>query len=420
MDAQTLLLIVSLSIFVGFVANLLFERFRAPDVLLLIFFGMLLGPGALGIVDPGLADRISEVSTYVAAVALSIIMLQAGMGLKIKVVLTTFHRALTLALVAFLASIAVTALVGITALGWGLGESLLLGAILGGTSGAIVIPLVNALGVSSGAKSMLTVEAAVTDVLVIAVAMAVISVLSSGGADLAEVAVDTIAIFLISGIAGALGGLAWLKVLSRLARQPFPYMVTLAFMLLVYAVTELLVGTGGGAIAALAFGLTLGNSDGLPRPIREKMDYCCDPKIIDFHDEISFFVRTFFFIYLGLVLSTVALTIIDILAGVVVFNVIVLGRLAVAGTLGRWLCPERRDRMTLWFMLPRGLAAAVMASLPLALGVVSEEVGGMIGGIAAVVILLTTCFASVGAYFIERLEEPSCPPVPDWEEAEGY
>jgi len=420
MDAQTLLLIVSLSIFVGFVANLLFERFRAPDVLLLIFFGMLLGPGALGVVDPGLADRISQVSTYVAAVALSIIMLQAGMGLKIRVVLTTFHRALMLTLAAFLVSISVTALVGVTALGWGLGESLLLGAILGGTSGAIVIPLVNALGVSTKVKSMLTVEAAVTDVLVIAVAMAVISVLSSGGADLSEVVVDTLAIFLIAGIAGVLGGLAWLKALSLLAQRSFPYMITLAFMLLIYSATELLVGTGGGAIAAMAFGLTLGNSDDLPQRIQERMDYCCDPKIIDFHDEISFFVRTFFFIYLGLVLSTVALTIIDILAGVVVFNVIVLGRLAVAGSLGKWMCPERKDRLTLWFMLPRGLAAAVMASLPLALGVVSEGVGGMIGGITAVVILLTTSFASIGAYFVERLDRSSCPPEPDLEGAEGY
>ncbi len=407
MDSSTLLLIISVALFVGFLANHLFVRYRAPDVLLLIFFGMLLGPGALGIIDHGLAAQISRMITYVAAVALSIIMLQAGMGLRIRAVLTTFHRALVLTLAAFFASIAVTTLVCVAAMGWGLGESMLLGAILGGTSGAIVIPLVNALDVSSGVKSMLTVEAAVTDVLVITVAMVIMSVLASGSADLTLVAADTLVVFLVSGVAGLLGGLLWLKVLSCISKQPFLYMVTLAFMLLIFSITELSVGMGGGAIAALAFGLTLGNSDGLPRRVQGMLECRCNPKIIDFHDEISFFVRTFFFIYLGLVLSTVALTSLDVLAGVVVFNVIVLGRIAVTGSLGRWLCKGRKDRATLLFMMPRGLAAAVVASLPLSLGVVGSEVGNMIGAITAVVILLTTCFASVGAYIIERWEERS-------------
>ncbi|NLK25730.1 MAG: hypothetical protein GX307_04020 [Euryarchaeota archaeon] len=402
MDAQTLLLVISASIFIGFLANYMFLRYRAPDVLVLIFFGMLLGPGALGIIDQNMANQIGQVSTYVAAVALSIIMLQAGMGLKIRVVLTTFNKALILTLVAFVVSIVFTTIIGVTSMGWGLGESMLLGSILGGTSGAIVIPLVNALDVSGNVKTMLIVESAVTDVLVIAVAMAIIAVLASGSTNLAEVTIDTISAFLVSGIIGLLGGLAWLKILSLTTGQPFPYMITLAFMLLIFALSDLMVGSGGGAIAALAFGLTLGNSNELPQVIRRQVGYSCESKIIDFHDEISFFVRTFFFIYLGLVLSTVALAPVDILAGVVIFNMIVLGRMAVTGSLGRWLCKNRKDRLTLLFMLPRGLSAAVMASLPLSLGAVGGEVGNMIGGITAVVILLTTCFASIGAYVIEK------------------
>jgi len=121
----------------------------------------------------------------------------------------------------------------------------------------------------------------------------------------------------------------------------------------------------------------------------------------------SFFVRTFFFIYLGLVLSTIALSPIDILAGVVVFNVIVLGRILVTSTLGKVLCKDRKDRLTLIFMLPRGLAAAVLASLPISLGVVGGEIGNMIGAISAVVILLSTCFASAGAFIIEKCKDRS-------------
>ena len=36
------------------------------------------------------------------------------------------------------------------------------------------------------------------------------------------------------------------------------------------------------------------------------------------------------------------------------------------------------------------------------MGVVSVQVGNMIGAITAVVILLTTCLASIGAFIIEK------------------
>lgn len=418
MDSSTLLLIISVALFVGFVANQLFVRYRAPDVLVLILFGVLLGPGVTGVVDEGLASQISQATTYVAAVALSIIMLQAGMGLKLKYVLTSFNRAIIFTLAAFIASTFAIASVSLLAMGWTLGESLLLGAILAGTSGAIVIPLVKELNVSLKVKTMVTLEAAVTDVLNIAGAMTIMAIIASGATDLKAAGMDVLKAFLISGALGLVGGVIWLSVLKR-AGQSFSYMITLAFMLLLFSISTLLVGMGGGAMAALVFGLTMGNSGSLPGPIRKRLDYCCDPKIIDFHDEISFFVRTFFFIYLGLVLSTIALSPIDILAGVVIFNVIVLGRLAVTGSLGRLLCKDRKDRTTLLFMLPRGLAAAVLASLPLSLGVVGGEVGNMIGAITAVVILLSTCFASVGAYIIEKHDDDSSN-VPSDRSLEAY
>jgi len=85
-----------------------------------------------------------------------------------------------------------------------------------------------------------------------------------------------------------------------------------------------------------------------------------------------------------------------------VFNVIVLGRIAVSNTVGKLMFEDLRDRAALLFMMPRGLAAAVVASIPLSMGVVSVQVGNMIGAITAVVILLTTCLASIGAFIIEK------------------
>lgn len=410
MDSQTLLLMVSVALFVGFAANQLFVKYRAPDVLFLILFGVLLGPGVTGIIDGEMASRVTQLTTYVAAVALSVIMLQAGMGIKVKDIVTSFSRSLIFTIIAFLVSIGVITLICNLILGWTMGESLLLASILGGTSGAIVIPLVRALNVSNKVKTMVTLESAITDVLVIAGAMTIMAIMVSGSADILVVGMRVLMAFLFSSILGVIGGIFWLNLLKYVGRS-LSYMVTLAFMLLLFAISEITVGLGGGAMAALMFGLTLGNTESLPYPIWRRLDHSCDSKIIDFHDEISFFVRTFFFIYLGLVLSTTAMSLLELLAGVVIFNVIVIGRIITTATVGRAICKDVKDRITLLFMMPRGLAAAVVASMPLSLGIVSAHVGSMIGSVTAVVILLTTCLASVGAYIIEKRvgrTEPTC------------
>lgn len=409
MDAYSSLLVAAIALFIGFVADHFFRRFKTPDVLILIIFGMALGPGALGLVDMDLASRISQVTPYVAAIALSIIMFQAGMGLHIRDVLTSFSRAMLQTVVAFIISLVATALICMAVLGWGPGEALLLASILGGTSGAIVIPLVCSLGVSARTRTVLTLESTITDVLVIASTMTLVAVMATGEANLGKAAVMILTAFLVSGFIGFVGGLLWLRILSRVAGQPFAYMITLAALLSVFAVAELAVErTGGGAVAALIFGLTLKNSDEFPQFLRDGIrEYTCDAKIVNFHDEITFLVRTFFFVYLGLVLSVISLNVIHILLGSCIFTALVLGRYISAQLIGRYIAHLEKDQRALLFMMPRGLAAAVLASIPVSAGVVSTEVGNLILGTTAVVILLSTVLASAGALYIAHSSKRS-------------
>ena len=48
MDADTLFLAAGVVIFMGFISNYLFRRFKAPDVLILMVLGIVLGPGGIG------------------------------------------------------------------------------------------------------------------------------------------------------------------------------------------------------------------------------------------------------------------------------------------------------------------------------------------------------------------------------------
>ncbi len=412
MDAYIVLLVAALSVSVGFIASYLFKQYKAPDVLLLIGFGLVIGPSALGFIDATFASKLVGMMPYVAALALAVIMLQAGMGLNIRDVIISFKQALILTILAFILSVSMITALCMIALGWTIGEALLLGFILGGTSGAVVIPLLCGIGASKKTKVMLTLEAAITDVLVVVLALTVVALMVTGSANLTRAIAGILTAFFASAFIGIIGGIIWLKVLAFMKDHTYSYIITLAALLAIFAGTEIIVDrTGGGAIAALVFGLTLTNGHELNRFIKkgEKI-VSCEDKIKNFHEEISFFVRTFFFIYLGVVLSTIHFQPAHIIIGIAIVLALLIGRLISAMAVNRFWDMANIDRMTIVFMLPRGLCAAVLASVPLSYGVVSGEIGDLILGTTAVVIILTTSIASVGAFIIDW-QSKACPSV---------
>ena len=84
MDVDTLFLAGGAIIFTGFISNYLFRRFKAPDVLILMFLGMIMGPGVIGLISSEVAQNMEAVTPYVASLALAVIMFQAGMDLHIR------------------------------------------------------------------------------------------------------------------------------------------------------------------------------------------------------------------------------------------------------------------------------------------------------------------------------------------------
>ncbi|MBM4236950.1 MAG: hypothetical protein FJ151_00505 [Euryarchaeota archaeon] len=404
MDVHLVLLAGAFAIFIGFISQYLFRRFKAPDVLILIFLGFLFGPGVLGIVDSSMTAAIIGITPYVSAVALAVIMFQAGLDLKVHVVLGSFKKAVAYTVMTFTFSALVTAAVCMVVLGWNLRTAFLLGAILGGTSGAIVIPLVAGLDLAKDTKTILTLEAAITDVLVVAVAMAIIFILQTGQADLLGSAGGIMVTFAVSTIMGVVAGIVWMRILAKLSRQPFSYMITLAAILFVFAFTELLTQkTGGGAIAALVFGIIIANKKEIEEVFMVRDGkFSFDEEIRGFHEQVTFFIRTFFFVYLGIVMATITFEMVHLLLALFVFGGLVAIRYVASILACEYIGLGRTEVSAFFFMMPRGLSAAVVASLPLTLGVVPIETGEMILGISTFVILLSTALASIGAYLVHR------------------
>ena len=172
-EVLTTLLIASAIIFFGFFAEFLFSKLKIPDILLLVLFGIVLGPYGLKYVMPASLTAIAPIFTTFALLfllfdgAFNIDIVSFAKGLGKGMVITIYNF--------FIASIVVAAISSF--FGFDLLHSLLLGFILGGISSAFVIPVIQNLKIKKETYSILTLESAVTDVLCIVFALTTIEII---------------------------------------------------------------------------------------------------------------------------------------------------------------------------------------------------------------------------------------------------
>jgi len=382
-DLLTVFAAVGAIIAIGFTASLIFERTRIPDLLILIFLGLILGPVAalyLGItfVDPGV---LAVATPYFTAVALMFILFDGGLNLRLKEVVRKLGVVGLHTGVTFILTLFGVAFVGFLVLGYPWLVALLLGTILGGTSGAVVIGIVRALRVSEDTKIILTLESVITDVLCVVTVLALIELLRGGpGASVSIVFADLGQAFAVSLVFGLAAGVAWLALLQRVEKKPFSYMLTIAVLFVLYSFSE--VSGGSGAMSSFVFGLVLGNHVDFAEKLRMRARFVIDDRIKQFHAEFAFVIRTFFFVFLGIVFTfdfagtwdvSTRIPVFDALDGtfllflvgvVLIFLVIAFVRMGTARII-TFLSPKPGpERRILWSLMGRGLAAAVLATLP--------------------------------------------------------
>lgn len=381
----------------GFLGYLLFERTRITDVLLLILVGVLVGP-VFGIFS---VQGFQDATTFVGALALVVIMFDGGLGLRLKDLALSFGRAAVLAVLGLALTVAAIAAVGHYAMGLPWPAAALLGMVLGGTSGIIVLPTLARSRASVATKTLLNVESALTDVVCVIGVVTLVGVLAVSATldagSLSSAAKAVAASFSVAIIAGLAVGFVWLRFLRALDGKKNAYMATLSAVLLLYVGTEVI--GGSGAIAALAFGIVLGNGVDLMRRLGIQGRAFTDRQR-DFQGEITFLVRAFFFVYLGVILDPAVLT--DrtfLLHGALLVAAIVAARL-----LATWLSmlgdtQSRGDRGLIAFLLPRGLAATVLAGMPLAAGIPGTEA---FLSYAFVVVAVTNVIGTLAVWRHER------------------
>jgi cell volume regulation protein A len=284
-------------IFIGFFGNSIFNRFRVPDVLILVTLGVVIGPDVLGqrfdLVDHGVLFDIDRFKDIFLSAALVIILFDGGLSLNLRNVIESMRITVVMAVMNFVLVLVSVAVILHLFMDIDFLVAMTLGAIVGGTTGAVVIPIARKMRIKEKTKAMLIMESVLTDVLVIVATLSLLSIIQLGEFDLLLVVRELIVKFVVGGAVGFAAGIAWLYVLDRLQRQPLSYMITVGALFLVAAGVEMSPLSSSGAVAALAFGLAMGNRRFVKKRLTSlSLSILSEDHIHQFHSEITFFVRT--------------------------------------------------------------------------------------------------------------------------------
>ncbi len=360
--AHVVLLAAGVTIFLGVAGEAFFKKTGIPDIAFLMVLGVIIGP-VLGIIQ---TDTVLEIVPYFAALALIIIMFDGGLNLDIKQIMKTAHFALVLAILGFILSMVIVTMLAHYGLGWEWLDSILLSSIVGGSSSIIVFSLVRQIHVSEETKSMLSFESALTDILSTIVAFIMFEAVLSGRFDLDLLGVtfgNAVTVGLLLGLGV---GIPWMYVTTKLSNAQHSYMLTLGILFVLFFLARSF--GESGALTALVFGLMLGNRYRLSRYLKFKLpDISTDDTM---HNQLTFLVRSFFFVFVGLLASFGQIE--YIIFGIIATIIIYFGR-TILTKISLTKKFSQLDRKVTSVMIPRGLAAAVLATFPLTLGLPNGE-----------------------------------------------
>ena len=402
-EAEAILLALAGIVVLGFLGQMLFRATRFSDVLILIGFGMVLGPG-LRLFD--VSDLVG-LAPVIGTFALLVILFDGGLDLRAADLVQGLPRGTLLAVAGFVFTVAFVAAATAFLLNLDLMRGILLGCILGGSSSIAVMPIVRQLPVSERTRAVLGLESAVTDVFCVVGALTVAGIIAARESpDLQQIGGNVIGAFALAIIIGLAAGIFWLKFLDLGITRGASYVLTLAFVLVVHVGTTAI--GGSGPVAALLIGVVLGNHS----IVRKYLNLGAETFQKDlraFQTEAAFVTRAFFFVYLGLIMDVSALTLPVIASGVVL-----VGAIALARGVAVWLVASRSElsraeRSVWWVMMPRGLAAAVLAAVPsLTFGISGT---GTFVAYATLVILLTNLVSSLAGFVVQSEVREPAPPL---------
>ena len=399
MDVSAIFALVAGIIVIGFAGELFFKKTGIPIYIFLILTGIILGP-VLNLFPR--EALIPELAIF-AEFTLFMVLFYGGLGLNFGSVLANGGRAFLQTVIYVGLSMVLIGLIGIFILKWNVLSSFILASIIGGeTTAAVVVPLSRAMKLSEGAVAFLTMESAMNSILSVVFFFAFVGIYHSAGIEWLSIVFGISQQFLIGIAAGVVLSLPWIFLLDRFQKQKLTYVLTLGFVLITYTLSTFL--GGNGILAVLIFGIILGNYRLLNKLFRRQINMDPVEKQLEmFQGEISFFLETLFFVFLGLTfVITPALVVSNLSIGLLILVMLLATRFA-AVKISTFKSGLNNERRQILFTCAMGLTPATLAVLAVSLQL---PLADTFLNIVTYVIILTNIVTTVGSILNMRRWKP--------------
>lgn len=295
-NAEEVLLICSVILFVSILAGKAGFRVGLPALLLFLGIGMLFGSDGLG-----LQFSNPQIAQFIGMIALSIILFSGGMDTKLSEIKPIASQGVVLATLGVLVTTAITGyfifwLTGLVA-GYEtltLAESLLMAAVMSSTDSASVFSILRSKGVylKQRLRPTLELESGSNDPMAYMLTIILIAYIQSNGMDFQEGAISLIIQLGLGLIAGYILGKVSVWIINRVnvENQSLYPILLLAVIFFIFSITSLL--KGNGYLAVYIAGLVVGNT----KIIHKK-------SIVTFFDGFTWLWQIVMFITLGLLVN---------------------------------------------------------------------------------------------------------------------
>ena len=401
-DTWVSLLVAGTLLLVGFAASLAFHRFRVPDFIFLLLLGAGLGLVPVPPFGPGLLASLGPLLPVFTQLSIAFILFEGGLSLRLhesgrSLPAIVGHALGAMALTALLTWLVITRLFGVDQ-----ATGLVLAMAFAGPSASIALSFAPRMRLGPPAETTIVLEGVLTNVVAVIGVLLILQWYGAPGG-------FAFAPYLLQmgealGLAMA-AGLAWSRVVERLAEQPFVYIASLGLAIALYGTAQGLFAQTG-ALTVFVFGAILGHERSVrSRPAEERAEAPTSPpservlqeleefvaatdgwrtesaqgggvaarNLKHFQAEITFALRTFFFVYLGLLLTAEWGGIGTVFAAVLIVGAFFVGRVPTSLALGRGLRMSKRDSRALLGSMARGMTDVVILLFAAQSGVLSTS-----------------------------------------------
>ncbi|MCC6815724.1 MAG: cation:proton antiporter [Saprospiraceae bacterium] len=394
MQTSVIIIFIGLLIFLGHYLSGVFERKSIPDVLGLMFLGILIGP-VFHLIDP---SSFGKFSSLFSNLVLIFILFESGTDLKISEIKASFKDSVGITTIGFFTTWITIFILCKIIFGLPILACLFIGATLGGTSSAVVVGLVKKISIKPKTSATLIIESAETDVFTLAIPLSILGLMMTGEMKANLVVSQFISSLVLALFIGITGAFLWSLIINKIPTLKTTKFSTPAFLLILYGLTEYL--NFSGPLTALSFGIAIGNlqyfEPQLIKRIIPNQNIILPKEEKDFFSEMVFLLRTFFFIFIGI---SIQISRFDWLfwGGFITLILYIVRILAVKIVISK--DTPLIDKATMSIMIPKGLGSAVIATLPLQQG---SADGAIIQSICFSIILFSTLYCVVLFFLLNR------------------